>query len=70
MASKEVARRDYFTSEAMMKAELEKEYRVDFFAEGQMFYYYKRNKTLKLWSNEGMDMRESDYILPIPNTLN
>ena len=70
MASKEVARRDYFTSEAMMKAELEKEYRVDFFAEGLMFYYYKRNKTLKLWSNEGMDMRESDYILPIPNTLN
>lgn len=57
-----------FASTEELKAELEKEYRREFFAEGQMFYYYKRNNVKRLWSSESVDMRERDYILPLPNT--
>lgn len=57
-----------FTTTEEMRTELEKEYRREFFAEGQMFYYYKRNNVKHLWSKEDVDMREADYILPVPNT--
>lgn len=43
------------------------EYRREFFAEGQMFYTYKRlNAKQMLWSNE--TMTEDGYILPLPRT--
>lgn len=67
LASKGSQAKNFETSEDM-QAEMEKEYRREFFAEGQMFYYYKRNNVKRLWSNENVDMRENDYILPLPNT--
>ena len=43
------------------------EYRREFFAEGQMFYTYKRiGATTMLWRDEPVD--ESDYVLPLPET--
>lgn len=43
------------------------EYRREFFAEGQMFYTYKRTgATTMLWREEPVD--EDDYILPLPTT--
>ena len=43
------------------------EYRREFFAEGQMFYTYKRlNAPTMLWRDEPVD--ESDYVLPLPTT--
>ncbi len=43
------------------------EYRREFFAEGQMFYTYKRFNTAQmLWSSE--PMTEDEYILPLPRT--
>ena len=43
------------------------EYRREFFAEGQMFYTYKRLNTAQmLWDNE--PMTEDGYILPLPRT--
>ena len=68
MASKEVARHDYFTSEPQKQQEIEKEYRLEFFAEGQMFYYYKRTKASRMWSLGSQVISESNYILPLPNT--
>ena len=67
MASKEVSRTDYFKSMNEVITELSKEYRREFFAEGQMFYYYKRNNTRNLWSNESMAMDEGLYIIPNPD---
>lgn len=67
MESKDVARKNFFKSMDEIKTELPKEYRREFFAEGQMFYFYKRNKTEKLWSNESMTLGESEYIIPRPN---
>ena len=68
MVSKNVSRSDYFKSFDDLKIELPKEYSREFFAEGQMFYFYKRNKTQRLWSNESMLMDEGLYIIPNPDT--
>ena len=56
-----------FSTEEEKKNFLLNEYRREFFAEGQMFYTYKRmNETHMLWSDE--TMTEETYILPLPRT--
>ena len=43
------------------------EYRREFFAEGQMFYTYKRlNASTMMWREE--PVAESEYVLPLPTT--
>lgn len=43
------------------------EYRREFYAEGLMFYVYKRtNAKTMLWNNQ--QIAESEYILPLPDT--
>lgn len=68
MESKGVALHDTFTSKEELKKALEKEFRIEFFAEGQMFYYYKRNNIVTLWSKPDIRMSETEYILPLPST--
>ena len=68
IASKGVARHDYFTSIQQLTTEMANEYRREFYAEGQMFYYYKRTKATTMWSNGGQILSENNYILPLPNT--
>lgn len=51
-----------------MNQEIIREYRREFFAEGQMFFTYKRlgyNKML--WKND-REISETDYLIPLPNT--
>lgn len=58
---------DAFLSLDAVKEKLPSEYRREFFAEGQMFYAYKRTQTLNmLWG--AAPMAEKDYILPLPET--
>lgn len=47
---------------------IEKEYKRDFFGEGQLFYYYKRcNKSsVERFDGVSRDMRAADYTMPIP----
>jgi hypothetical protein len=46
---------------------IEKEYRREFFGEGQMFAFYKRhNATSMVWSDRTVS--EDDYIIPLPAT--
>lgn len=68
MASKGVNVHDEFTFQSEVEDKLFDEYRIELFAEGQMFYYYKRHNTNKMWSNETVEVSESQYILPLPNT--
>lgn len=68
MVSKGVARHDYFKTTEEVKTELANEYRRELFGEGQMFYFYKRNKTPRLWSNTSQEMTEDEYIIPLPDT--
>lgn len=49
------------------KDELINEYRRELFAEGQMFFYYKRTGATKMmWSKTAVN--EDDYILPMPSS--
>jgi hypothetical protein len=58
---------DQFTSLADVQAEVLNEYRREFFAEGQMFYAYKRvGATQMLWRDAAVE--ESEYVLPLPET--
>lgn len=51
------------------KEEIVNEYRREFFAEGQMFFTYKRlNSSKMLWTNA--KILESNYIMPIPKSEN
>lgn len=70
MVSKNVLVEQPFSSTEELNSELAKEYRREFFAEGQMFYYYKRHNMTKMWSKENVTVSENDYILPLPNTEN
>lgn len=46
---------------------IEREFRCEFFAEGQMFFFYKRKKANRMvWSNK--QIAETDYIVPLPKT--
>ena len=67
MLSKNVSWNAGFASEENRHSELMREYRREYFAEGQMFYFYKRHQTTSLWSQTGQ-VTETDYILPLPNT--
>jgi hypothetical protein len=47
--------------------EIEAEYRREFFAEGQMFAFYKRfRKANMLWGTKSIN--EENYIVPLPDT--
>ena len=58
---------DEFTSKDAVRQFVLNEYRREFYAEGQMFYTYKRRgETSILWYNGTVD--ENTYILPLPET--
>jgi hypothetical protein len=50
---------------ATLKAEITKEYQKEFYAEGQLFFYYKRIKSTRM--QFGPSMAQEQYVLPIPN---
>lgn len=68
LASKNAQMEIPFASNNDIRNEMLKEYRREFFAEGVMFYLYKRYQTTRMWSRENVEVSERDYILPLPNT--
>jgi hypothetical protein len=62
----ELVSNDFFSSREELMAELLNEYRREFWAEGQMFYAYKRlNTKTMLWKTD-REVTERDYIVPLP----
>ena len=53
-----------------LKTKIEQEYRREFYAEGQMFYYYKRHATSRMWGQAvtSRDLTEDNYVVPLPTT--
>lgn len=49
-----------------VEAKITKEYRKEFYQEGQLFFYYKRKNTPRL-EGSPIEMTEAQYIFPIPN---
>lgn len=55
-----------FTSVTQAHNEMLNEWRREFFAEGQMFYTYKRLKVTTIWN--GGEVKPSIYVVPLPKT--
>jgi hypothetical protein len=53
-------------TQATLTAEITKEYQKEFYAEGQLFFYYKRIKALRM-QFRSIDMAPQQYVLPIPD---
>lgn len=51
-----------------LQAELLKEYRKEFYGEGQLWYYFKRKNTASLPDGVGNPMTTNKYVLPYPLT--
>lgn len=67
MLAHDVPNSEDFSSLDAMRKYMETEYRREFFAEGQMFYTYKRmGATSMLWRDG--TVAESEYVLPLPET--
>ena len=49
-----------------VQSEIEKEYRKEFYGEGQMFYFFKRNNNPLLTWPEVMTMSAEKYRIPKP----
>lgn len=52
---------------ALLDGELLKEYRKDFYAEGQLWYYYKRKNYTTIQNTVGGTMDNTKYIFPLPD---
>ena len=59
---------DPFEDETALKDGLLAEYRREFFAEGQMFFTYKRLNSADILWKTPTAATEDDYVLPLPNT--
>lgn len=56
-----------FSNKQDVMAMIEKEYRREFFGEGQMFFYYKRNNAKSMvWAEKAIT--EANYRIPLPAT--
>lgn len=53
---------------ALLDGELFKEYRKDFYAEGQLWYYYKRKNYSNLQNSVGGIMNNNKYVFPLPDS--
>lgn len=56
-------------SAANLETEIRKEYRKEFYAEGQLFFYYKRKNTARITKidNAGLNTIPANYTLPLPD---
>ena len=53
-------------TEKAVEDEIFKEYKKEFYQEGQLFYYYKRKNRLNI-DGYGSDADSKIYVLPLPN---
>ncbi|RXK58437.1 RagB/SusD family nutrient uptake outer membrane protein [Lacibacter luteus] len=54
------------TSDAVLNAEIQKEYRKEFYGEGQIWYYFKRKNVTTIPDGVGNPMTAAKYTLPLP----
>lgn len=55
------------TNSSLLEKEIFKEYRKEFYAEGQLWYYYKRKNYTVLGNSVGGSMNTEKYVFPLPN---
>ena len=57
-------------SQEQLSTEIMREYRREFFGEGQMFYTYKRLGVKNMLWKTDREVGEQDYVVPLPSTEN
>lgn len=55
-------------TDANLQAELQKEYRKEFYGEGQLWFYYKRRNVATIPDGVGNPMTAAKYTMPFPQT--
>lgn len=55
-----------FANADAVRSRLQKEYRKEFYGEGQMFFYYKRHNSPYIEWPETFEMSAAKYMIPIP----
>ena len=58
--------RNVVIDDSMLIQEIQQEYQREFFAEGQLFFYYKRMNLPRI-PNTNVDVTEDVYVLPLPD---
>lgn len=56
------------TDAPAVRRRLEKEYRKEFYGEGQMFFWYKRHNTTKLTWPVALEIESSQFVVPRPDS--
>lgn len=54
-------------TQALFDAEIMAEYRKEFYAEGQLWYYYKRKNIVNIPNGTANPLTREKYVLPLPN---
>ncbi|TCC98161.1 RagB/SusD family nutrient uptake outer membrane protein [Pedobacter psychroterrae] len=54
-------------TQALFDAEIMAEYRKEFYAEGQLWYYYKRKNIINIPNGSANPLTREKYVLPLPN---
>jgi hypothetical protein len=54
------------TSDVILNSEIQKEYRKEFYGEGQIWYYFKRKNVTSIPDGVGNPMTAAKYTLPLP----
>lgn len=54
-------------TQALFDAEVQFEYRKEFYGEGQLWFYYKRKAVTTIPGGTGISMTDAQYTIPLPN---
>lgn len=54
-------------SQTAFDSEIALEYRKEFYAEGQLWYFYKRKNVVNIPNGSGNPLTREKYVLPLPN---
>lgn len=60
---------ELFEDPDVLKARIEKEIRKDYYGEGVLFYFYKKNGVEQFTFPESIDMQLENYVVPLPKDM-
>jgi hypothetical protein len=68
MRARNVQVEGYFPDLALVQSETVFEMRIEFMAEGQMFYTYKRTGATDMFFDYNKTITEDNYVVPVPES--
>ena len=68
MLARNIQVENYFATSGKVKSGVLAEMRIEFMAEGQLFYAYKRTSATNMFFDKSKIVTEDDYVLPVPES--